>query len=249
MAPRKPSTKSIVSQTNAVLAAAAQLAVTALVSAETTLGVGDASLTATDKRRSSKLRKGGEKYAVQIGSLAQKYQLETAAMQVATMLTLLGKAAALQPVVDQLTIFTKHVGDVVFAAQSQAWDMALQYYALLARRARTNGDLATSLQPIGDFLAYRHTSTKPPTGSPSKRQVNAAKKAQQQLETVAGGALANTNLVQHRASPVLPTLAPAAAATAPSPAPSPTPAPAGNGAPPAGASSPTNGGAPPATHS
>jgi hypothetical protein len=55
----------------------------------------------------------------------------------------------------------------VFAAQSQAWDMALQYYAMLHRRAKSSGDLATSLQPITDFLAYRHRSTKAPPGSRS----------------------------------------------------------------------------------
>jgi hypothetical protein len=266
MAPRKPTTTSVASQTpaapvaatpaptpspapdpNAALVAAAQQAVATLVGAEATLGVGDAPLTSADKRRSTKLRKGGEKYVAQIGNLAKQYQLETPAMQVVTMLTLLGKATALQPVLDQLTIFLKHVSDSVFAAQSQAWDMALQYYAMLHRRAKTSGDLATSLQPIADFLAYRHPSTKAPPGSPTTRQVAAAKKAQKALTTVAAGSLATTNLLDPRKRPALPTRSPA-----PTPAPSPTPAPVGNGAPPAGASSSSsspNGGTPPATHS
>jgi hypothetical protein len=254
MASRKPTTTSLVSQTSAApvaaapapasaapdptaaLAAAAQQAVATLVSAEATLGVGDSPLTSGDKRRSTKLRKGGEKYVAQIGDLAQKYQLETTAMQVLTMLTLLGKATALRPVLDQLTIFAKHITDTVFAAQSQAWDMALQYYAMLQRRAKTNGDLATSLQPIADFLSYRHRSTKAPPGSPTTRQVAAARKAQKALTTVAEGSLATTTLLQPRKRPVLPARSPA---PAPSPAPSPTPAPAGN----------ANGGTPPATHS
>jgi hypothetical protein len=218
-------------------------------------GLGDdPSLAPKDRRRAAKLRKGGGPIVTQVGSLASQQQLESPALQVATMLMLLGKAGALQPLVNRLAAFVKHVSDVMFAAQSQAWAMAMQYYALLRRRAKTDGELARALEPVTQFLAYRHPSTRAPVGSPTKRQVHAAKKAQHALATVAGGKLAGTNLLNPRNHPAQP--APTAGGSAApsstpsgSSAPSPSQATAGNGAPPAGASPATNGGAPPAAHS
>jgi hypothetical protein len=235
---------------NAALKVAVQQALAALDTAEAALNISDPPLTSKQKRHAAKLRKGGEKYVVQIGGFAKQYQLETAAMQVDTMLAVLGQADALQPLADALTTFAKHVGDSIFAAQSQAWDEAMQYYSLLKRRAKSSGDLANSLQPITDFLAYRHPSTKAPKGSPTKRQVNAVKKAQQTIATVAAGKLANTNLLNPRKHPA-PTGEPApttGGSAAPTGSPAPSPATAGNGAPPAGAPT-TNGGATSATHS
>jgi hypothetical protein len=99
----------------------------------------------------------------------------------------------------------------------------MQYYALLQRRASTDAELAKALQPISQFFAYRHPSTKHPVGSPTKKQVRAAKKAQKTLDTVAGGRLAP--------------------GAAPAPAPEPTPAPA------PAASPVTNGTVPTPSHS
>ena len=201
---------------------------TSLTAAESTLGLTDPPLTTQQKRRSAKLRKGGEPIVTQIGSLAAQYQLTTSAMDVATMLALVSQSSVLQPLADALTMFLKHVTDSMFAAQSQAWDTALQYYALLKRRAKTTGDLATSLQPIAAFLAFRSAPTKPPKGSPTKAQVKAAKKAQKALATVANGELAGTNLLNPRKK----TVEPAAPASSPAPAPagtSPNGSPATNG--------------------
>jgi len=238
------------------LAAAVKLVIAALDGAETSLAIGDdPTLSSKQKRHAVRLRKGGEKYVAQIGGLATQYQLDVPGAQVALMLALVGKADALQPLIDRLGTFTKHVGDSVFGAQSQAWDMAMQYYAFLRRRAATNADLATSLQPIADFLAYRHPLTKPPVGSPTKRQVSAAKKAQQTLATVAGGKLADTNLLNPRKHPATTAGQPAPTAGAPAaPAPSATgasatAAPATPAASPAPATAPVANGAGAATHS
>jgi hypothetical protein len=233
------------------LAAAVKLVIAALDSAETSLGIaGDPTLSPVEKRHAVRLRKGGEKYVTQISSLATQYQLGAPAADIATMLALVGKADALQPLVDRLGTFTKHVGDSVFSAQSQAWDLAMQYYAFLRRRASSNADLATSLQPIADFLAYRHPLTKPPVGSPTKRQIAAAKKAQQTLATVAGGKLADANLLNPRKHPAIPAGEPAPTAGAPAmPAALAAPATGGPGATAAPATAlATNGGGAP-THS
>jgi hypothetical protein len=227
--------------------AAVALALAALDAAESALAITDPPLTPKEKRHAAKLRKGGEKYVVQIGSLAAQYKLETAAMDVATLPVLVGKADALQPLADRLAALGKRVGDCIFAAQSQAWDTGMQYYALLKRVAKSNGELATALQPVTDFLAYRHPSTKPAPGQPTTRQVNAAKKAQQKLAKVAAGKLAGTNLLTPRKKAAQ-TAAPPPS-PAPAPAPSPAPAATGNGAPAPAASPAANGNGTPAAHS
>jgi hypothetical protein len=227
---------------NAALAAFAQQAVAMIDTITAGLG-GAPTLAPSDKRRAVRFRKGGGPIAGTIGDLAQQQQLELPALPVATMTSLLGRASALAPLVNRLPAFVTLVDDIVFAAKSQAWSMALQYYAILHRRAKSDAKVAAALQPVTAFLSYRHPSTKPAVGSPTTKQVNAAKKAQKALATVAGGKLAGTNLLNPRKKP-------ASSASTPFPAaPAASPAPTGNGAPPAGASPATNGGTPPATHS
>jgi hypothetical protein len=237
---------------NAALAAAVTQAVALLATIDSALALADPTLTPQDKRRSSKLRKGGEKYVAQIGGLTQQYDLETPAMQVATMLMLLAKAGVLQPLADHLTSLTKVVNDTIFASQSQAWNMALQYYQLLKRYSVQNGNLQLALQPITDFLAYRHPLTKPPVGSPTKTQVKAMKKAQTAITTVAGGKLAGTNFLQPRKPAAIPSGQPAAAAGAPAASAAPTASASATAAPaasPAPAAPPATNGGGAATHS
>jgi hypothetical protein len=202
----------------AELTAFVQQTITTLDGVEVGLG-NDPPLTPVEKRHAAKLRKGGEKALEQIGNLAQQHQLESPALKVSDMLALLGKASAVQPLADRAAAFGKHVQDVLFAAQSAAWVMGMQYYALLQRRARTDAELAKALAPVTQFLAYRHPKQKAP-GTPTKRQKKATSKAVKTLK---------------KAAPEL--LAPQASAPQPSAQPSPqspaqpgTPPTASNGA-------------------
>lgn len=209
-----PSPSSSSSDPNAALAAFAQQAIATLDSVEVGLGA-DPPLTATDKRHAAKMRKGGDKAIQQIAAMAQQNQLESPALETATMLDALGKADALQPLANRVAAFTKHIGDVIFSAQSAAWVIAMQFYALLQRRASTDAELQKALQPVSQFFAYRHPSAKKPVGSPTKRQVKAVKKAQHTLDTVAGGKL-NPSAAASSASDPAPA---ASASSSPSAAP------------------------------
>ncbi len=88
----------------------------------------------------------------------------------------LGKAAALQPLVNRVAAFQKHVQDIVFTAQSQTVVLGLQLYALLRKRAAANTELTAALAPATTFFAYRHPSTKAP-GTLTKPQKKATTKA------------------------------------------------------------------------
>jgi hypothetical protein len=207
MNPIKPNVSSVSSQSSTTLAAYVQQTVASIDTVEAGLG-SDPALAPKDRRRAVKLRKGGDKVVASLGNLAVQHQLESPALQVAVMLALLGRASALRPLADRLAAFAKHVSDAIFVSESQAWTMAMQYYALLRRRALADTELATALVPITQFLSYRHPSTKAPVGSPTKRQVAAARKAQQTLASVAGGKLADTNLLAPRTQPAPPDGAP-----------------------------------------
>jgi len=114
---------------------------------ETSLGTAPP-ITATDKRRSIKMRKGGEAIAATIGALAQQHQAELPSVQVAPMIAALSKVETLQPLVTSVAAFAQRLDDTVFSAQSAAWTIALQLYALLQRMAATNGALASALPAI-----------------------------------------------------------------------------------------------------
>jgi hypothetical protein len=222
MPTQKPTTSSLASSTvapagappspasdpNAALAEYVQQIVASIDTFEAGLG-GDPSLAPKDRRRAVKLRKGGGAIVAQLGALAAQNQLESPALQVAAMQARLGKADALQPLANRLAAFMQHVSDVVFTQRSEAWGMAMQYYALLQRRSLVDAELATALAPITQFLSYRHPSTKAPKGSPTKRQIAAAKKAQKKLATVASGSLAATKLVSPRKDAAPPARSPA----------------------------------------
>jgi hypothetical protein len=126
--------------------------------------------TSKEKKRTGKLRKGGQGMAKLIGTLARQYDLEPPALPANTIDEQLEVARVLGPLLIQLLALAKHVGDLTFSAESVAWQRALQLYALLQRRARADGSLAANLAPVADFLAYRHksTGTEPPRDVPQE---------------------------------------------------------------------------------
>jgi hypothetical protein len=229
MPPTPPPPPTPTSGPNAALAAYVAQALAALDGAEAGLPA-DPTLTPAEKRHATKLRKGGEPIVTLIGALARQYQLESPVLHTDQMLADLEQAQILAPLTSKLLGFAKHVSDLTFGAQSSAWEMALQLYAVLQRRAQIDGSLAANLAPATEFLAYRHKSTKP-AGTPTKRQRKATTKAVNTLAKMAPDKLAPGAAPVHVHAAVN----------------APAPAPAANEAPANGAS--TNGAAGNATHS
>ena len=184
---------------NAALAAVVQQAVAQLDAIEATLG-SDPPLTPTQKRHSLRMRKGGAQILAIIATLATQHDLESGAMQVAPMTAEAGKASALQPLANRLTPLVQLVNDLIFAAQSSAWETGMQFYALLHRRAVSDAQLASALQPVTQFFAYRHPTVKAP-GTPTKPQKKATKKAVATLKAEAPQLLAPTPPAESPAAP------------------------------------------------
>ena len=165
---------------NAVLEQYVLQTVASLDTVEVGLGA-DPALTPAQKRHGAKLRKGGAAIFAQVGNLAQQQRVESPAVNASDMNAALGKAAALQPLLNRVAAFGKHIEDVIFLAQSEAVQTGLQLYALLQRRAGIDSELMTALQPVTSFFAYRHATPKPP-GTPTRPQKKAMAKALKTLK-------------------------------------------------------------------
>jgi hypothetical protein len=143
----------------------------ALDSAETKLGPAPSISTATQKRRTAKPRKGSEKALALLAPIVQQHGLESSSLNTTAMLALNEKAQTLVPLQTHLQKVVKRVANEAFEAQTSAWNMGLQLYSLVQRRAKNDGELATSLEPIGKLFAYRHPSVK--AAKPTKTQTRA----------------------------------------------------------------------------
>jgi hypothetical protein len=115
-------------------------------------------LTATDRKRSAKLRKGGETVIPTVAALSDQFGLNVTSYPTSTMTAKAKQAASLIPLHKLLIAATKQVADQMFAANSESWKGATVHYTMLKRLSRTNGDLAEALTPVRQFFASRTPS-------------------------------------------------------------------------------------------
>jgi hypothetical protein len=128
---------------------------------ESQLGPNAPALTPDAKRRRARTRKGGERVLQMIAELVQAHNLDSSSLSSTEMLAKQERATTFSSALAHLQKVEKRVSDEQYVAQGDAWSMGLQFYALLQRRAVTDGTLAASLAPISAFFNYRHDSTKP----------------------------------------------------------------------------------------
>ena len=116
-------------------------------------------LTATDRKRSVKLRKGGETVIPIVAALANQFGLKLPGHSVSTMQAQFNRAQDLIPLHKQMVIALKKVEDSIFLAQSESWSEATVHYSVLRRLAKKDGDLAKGLAPATQFFAARSPQT------------------------------------------------------------------------------------------
>lgn len=102
-------------------------------------------------------------------------------MPVSDMADQLAIAKAVQALITRLTTFQAHLSNAVFSARADAWQIAVQYYALFQRLARSNRKVATQLEPVRKFMSVHDPRPKRDVGDPTRAQVRAAKRAQKVL--------------------------------------------------------------------
>jgi len=190
-------------------------------------------LSADEKARTAKLRKGGERIIPQLATLIQKAGLDGVSIPVDDMLSNLEQGQTLMPLQQRLGEASKAVEDQIFRVHTASWQTAMHGYAALQRLSVNDGALAASLQPITDFFAYRHVgdTTQTPATKPARKVAAKLTKAQKQIAAQAkraqaaldratailGGATADTSATASDpgvADPSAATTAPAAASLA-----------------------------------
>jgi hypothetical protein len=115
-------------------------------------------LTKTTIQRSAKLRKGGASVVQTVAMLSDQFGLVVPSNPTSAMVEKVTKAQALVALHKQLVAATKHVADAMFEAQSESWAGATVHYSMLRRLAKSDGNIATALQPVTQFFAARSTA-------------------------------------------------------------------------------------------
>jgi hypothetical protein len=175
-----------------------------LIATLTAMAGAPLALTAKERRRAVRLRKGGEKVIPTITALSEQYGLTVPSHPTSAITANVNKANSLVAVHKQLVTATKQVEDAIFKAQSESWDGATVHYTVLKRLAKSDGDIATALAPVKEFFAQK---------SPAVVKAEDAKR----------GGRKGTKAKSASATPATATTEPASAQT---PAASATPAPA-----------------------
>ena len=122
---------------------------------EAKLGTEAPQLTADDKRRTAKLRKGADRIVAHLGVVLTSAGIDAAGLSVDQMLSDLERAQTLEELQRRIDSLSKRVSDEVFAARASSWTTAMAGYAVLQRLAKKNGDVATQIEPVVTFFAYR----------------------------------------------------------------------------------------------
>ncbi len=112
-------------------------------------------LTAKDKVRAIRLRKGGEKVIPTITALSQQFGINLPSHPISVITANVEQAKNLTAIQKQLGTATKQVTDAIFKAQSTSWEGATVHYAVLKRLGKTDGDLAAALAPVSEYFAKK----------------------------------------------------------------------------------------------
>jgi hypothetical protein len=117
-------------------------------------------LTAKDKKRTAKARKGSERYIPQLVALAKQHGVSLAAVPLEGISSASTEAAQLVPLQKQMQRLNTRLSTRMFAMQSESWGGATKLYAVLKRLSKDDGELATGLAPVEQYFNHRSAATK-----------------------------------------------------------------------------------------
>jgi hypothetical protein len=173
-------------------------------------------LTAKDRARAPKLRKGGETVIPTVAALSDQFGLTVTSYPTATMAANAKQAASLIPLHKQLVALTKQVEDQMFVGNSAGWKGATVHYSMLKRLSRSNGDLAKALEPVKEFFASKSPAVvKAEDGKSGHRRGAKATKEVAEAPVSSEGATASGGSPAPVTTPVVPSAATSALPASP----------------------------------
>jgi len=175
-----------------------------LTQIEATVPPGDA-LTANDKKRQAKARKGAEQYIPQLVALADQFGVNLKLVPTDVIQKNSAEAVDLVPLLKQVERVTKQLNDRVFQSRGDAWSDSSKLYAILRRLAKDNGDLAAGLAPVEQFFNHRHplVAKDHPKTKAGKAKLKAEKAIEQQAAAVSPSSTSVTPESPAVAAPVV----------------------------------------------
>jgi hypothetical protein len=130
-------------------------------------------LSAEDRRRTTKMRTRGEQIVELVGELAARNQVALPRISVADMKNDLALNRRLAPLAQELARISQEISDTMLQAQSECWWAATAFYSALARLSDADPQLESSLKPAVEFFAHRRRrhpdgATEPETKLPPR---------------------------------------------------------------------------------
>ncbi len=109
---------------------------------------GSPAMTAEDRRRMTKVRKGGEKYIPKLARAAVASGVTPSGYSIDEMTASAALVQKLEPLEETLSTLLKLVQDARFRASGATWTTATLVYAMLKPVAARDGKVATAIAPV-----------------------------------------------------------------------------------------------------
>jgi hypothetical protein len=134
-------------------------------------------LTALDRRRAAKLKRGAHQVIPTIAHLARKFAVEAPGLSIDEMVSEIEMAQGLEPLLGAIGDLHATLRDEYLRSQSASWKTATVTYAMLRKASEANQSVATELEPVQKWFRHRArgasnaatpTTVVPPTPADAK---------------------------------------------------------------------------------
>ncbi len=115
-------------------------------------------LSALDRSRSAKVRRGGHQVVPLIAAVATKYGITAPAMSGVALSASLARVQELDPLLSASAESHATISDAHFTASNEMWTSTRSLYKMLKTVAKTNPSIATELAPVEAWFRARKSA-------------------------------------------------------------------------------------------
>ncbi len=116
-------------------------------------------LTAVEKKRMAKMKRGAHEILPLIAQLAKKYAVQAPGTSVDDITSSLTYAQSLEPLLGSVTALQGTLNDAHTGAESTAWKTGTVSYAMMKKASRANVNLANELKPVTEWFRHHAKGT------------------------------------------------------------------------------------------
>jgi hypothetical protein len=131
-------------------------------------------MSALDRKRAAKLKRGAHQVIPTIAHLATKFAVELPGSPISVMLSEIAHAQALEPLLGAVAALHETLRDEYLRSQSNAWKTASRTYGMLRVAGEVNAAVRTELEPVQTWFRHRAAKKTSSSSSSSSRKTAAA---------------------------------------------------------------------------